>query len=256
MDEVRKIRLLIAPILFVASLLWGAWLDPTVRHCLVGFLEKLDWSKLIAGGSVVVLTAGYVIGTVTVVLLRLLFRSRFHEVAMSDTAFKQVLFILDATEKVNLEATEKVTRSEELFVGVAFDHGILQEKHKGIHEWLFRRWSAFTIAANSACGLVLSLLFGYLVLKIQWTLTWLTWGVPVVIFAFILLIVAYFQRSDTMKMLNFMAGLLCEKKEAEKKEAELKAKAVTRRRSRAGIAGDGQRSQDQPDAAAQGAQST
>ena len=56
MDEVRRIRLLIAPALFVASILWGAWWDPDSTFSKHVFRDH-DWSKvigLIAGGGFVV----------------------------------------------------------------------------------------------------------------------------------------------------------------------------------------------------------
>ena len=101
MDEDRRIRFLVAPTLFVASLLWGAWSDHAWRDFMVATLKDHEWPKLIAaiaGGGLLVFVAGYVIGTWTYFVLRLFFRyrpqcwgkSRFHEVAMSCVAFKRV----------------------------------------------------------------------------------------------------------------------------------------------------------------------
>ena len=58
MDEERRIRFLVSPALFVASLLIGALSDPTARKFIVDILEASDLSKslieLAAGGGVVV----------------------------------------------------------------------------------------------------------------------------------------------------------------------------------------------------------
>jgi hypothetical protein len=107
MDEDRRIRFLVAPTLFVASLLWGAWSDSVAHEFIVQALKLPDWSKiigLIAGGGVIVFAAGYVIGTFTYFFLRLLFqlrprrwgKSRFHEVAFSDESFARAWHRLGA----------------------------------------------------------------------------------------------------------------------------------------------------------------
>ena len=202
MDEDRRIRFLVAPTLFVASLLWGAWSDHAWRDFMVATLKDHEWPKLIAaiaGGGLLVFVAGYVIGTYFV--LRLFFRyrpqcwgkSRFHEVAMSCGAFKRVW------GKVGYGNSN---RSQELFAGVAFDHGIIRESHKGIHEWLVRRWNGFNTAANSVWALVFSLLVG---LAIGISIT-PPWGYPVALFAVILLCVMCWAWRDTMGMLEFMAS--------------------------------------------------
>jgi hypothetical protein len=173
MDEERRIRFLVAPILFVASVLWGgAWWDHSARefieHALRDHADHPDWSKLIgliAGGGFAVFVAGYVIGTLTTFFLRTLFqighcvgftKSQFHEVSMSDGA-------LDLVWK-RLDAPEKWARSQELFAGAAFDYDVLLKDHAGVHQWMLRRWTAFNIAATSICG------------KRSLSLTFSTWG--------------------------------------------------------------------------------
>ena len=201
MDEDRRIRFLVAPILFVASLLWGAMSDETARDFIIKqVLEKSDWSKsieLIAGGGVVVFAAGYIIGTFTYFGLRLIFlcRGRFHEVALSDESLKQVW--------KRLGALGMPDRSQELSAGAAFDFDVLRKSHKGVHRWLFRRWNAFNIAANSLCALMFSFLVGPFI-GVPWGLTWC---LPVAVFAVILAPVMVWAWRDTMNMLGFMASL-------------------------------------------------
>jgi hypothetical protein len=162
MDEARKIRLLVAPMLFIASLLLGGALSgQTASHFID--LKDQDWPKLIGiitAGGIGMFAAGYGIGTVTQFLLRLIFRlkarlwggSRFHEVALSDDSLKRVWHLIGAPGEPD--------RSLELYAGAVFDFGVLQKHRKGVHEWLFRRWNGFNMAANSVLPLILSLPIG------------------------------------------------------------------------------------------------
>jgi hypothetical protein len=210
MDENRRIRFLVAPMLFIASLLLGACLDPAWHNWIVKTPEISDWPKwigLIAGGGVVVLAAGYVFGTLTYFILRLLFcakaamfgGARFHEVALSTRALLQVWETLGATP---VEMSDQ--RRQELFAGVIFDHSVLWESHKGVHQWLFRRWNGFNTAINSLSGLILSFPVGHHLIGIQYTRAWL---LLVGGFAAILVPVLVWAWRDTMKMVEFMAGL-------------------------------------------------
>lgn len=206
MDEDRKIRFQVAPILFVASLLLGALLNHGV-HSTVEALGELNSSKLIgiiAGGGVVVFAVGYVIGTCTQLLLRLIFwckawllgGSRFHEVALSDDSLKRVWDLIGAPPG-------KPDRSKELFAGVAFDFGVLKKDCEGVSQWLFRRWNGFNTAANSIVALVLSLLVGPSIgVPCRYS-----WWLPVVAFVFVLGIVAFLSWRETMNMVGFMASL-------------------------------------------------
>ena len=68
MDEIRRIRFLIPPVLFVGSLLWGAWCDPHAWAYLSDHLRGGSNSdaliKIITGGGVVVIAGGYIFGMV------------------------------------------------------------------------------------------------------------------------------------------------------------------------------------------------
>jgi hypothetical protein len=207
MDEDRRIRFLIPPVLFLASLLWGVWSDQTTLDSMVRSLEweRFDWPKLIgliAGGSVVVVAAGYVFGTVVEFVLRLLVPCLF----FGKHLFHEVVLSKDGLERVwrRLDAPGEPTREQELYAGAAFDHHILRKDFEGIHDWLFRRCSAFNVAANSLCALVLSFLFGISVLGIP---VRPAWWVPAAVFATLLVFAAHWAWRDTMKMLDFMAKL-------------------------------------------------
>jgi hypothetical protein len=215
MDQDRRIRFLIAPTLFVASLIFGAMSDQPTRDFMIEVFKVWGWSKLIgliAGGGLVVFVSGYVIGTWTYFVLRLIFRyrprrwgkSRFHEVAMSEQAFEQVW------KTVASPSLKRADRWQELSAGVAFDHGLIRKNHEGIHQWLVRRWNAFNIAATSFWGLVLAFPIGC-ALGIPVTLAW--WS-SVTLFAIILLIMMSWAWCDAMNMLEFMASSKLMPKEA------------------------------------------
>ena len=103
-----------------------------------------------------------------------------------------------------LEAPKEWARSQELFAGAAFAYDVLLKDHAGVHQWMFRRLTAFNIAATSICGLLLSFLFGHCVVGITWTLAWCF---PVVVFAFILGVTAWVAWHDAMDMFDFMISL-------------------------------------------------
>jgi hypothetical protein len=91
-----------------------------------------------------------------------------------------------------------------LSAGAAFDYTIIRRDHEGVHEWLFRRWHGFNVAANSFVGLLISIFFGTLVIGIPFLTAW---PIVVVIFLAALLPVAIFAWRDTMIMLDFMISL-------------------------------------------------
>jgi hypothetical protein len=131
----------------MASLLWGLLLDHQTHTKIFNYLDNVDsLSKLIglsAAGGFVVFTFGYVIGTITYFLLGIFFRvcpgrSRFHEVSLSADALDKMWVTLRCGNTMD-------KREQELSAGVAFDHGLLRENYEGVHLWLVRRWSAFSI---------------------------------------------------------------------------------------------------------------
>jgi hypothetical protein len=218
MDEDRKVRFLVAPMLFLASLIWGAVLTPDMLQrveWLVDLLPSDDLAKIVgvvigalATGGLIVFVAGYVIGTINYFCLRCFFsasrclfdtQSRFHEAALSDPVLQQLAERL----KARLKAPKGMTRDQELYAVVAFDHGRLFKTNKGVHKWLVRRWSAFSIATCSIAGLLISFAFGC-ALGNSWA--W-RWYVPVGGFAIVLVFVAIWAWQDTMQMLTFMISL-------------------------------------------------
>lgn len=208
MDEDRKIRFLVAPVLFVTSLAWLVASDPCrgISDLIPGISVNLDkLSNVIAvltGGGIVVFTLGFVIGTISYVVLRFGFyvKARIcggassHEVSL-DKATLDLMW-----SRVN--ASGKPDPSKAVFAGVTFDHDMLRSKHEGVHLWLIRRWSAFSIAVTSTTGLLLSLGLGALT-NFAYTAKW--W-VPVFMASVFFIISAVLAWRDTMGMLRFQAG--------------------------------------------------
>jgi hypothetical protein len=100
-------------------------------------------------------------------------------------------------------APGELRRSQELYAGAAFDFDVLGERHKGVHEWLVRRWNGFNIAANSIWALVLSLPAGPFI----GVSPGLTWCLSVLVFGVVLGFVMIWAWRDTMQMLGFMASI-------------------------------------------------
>lgn len=196
-----------APLLFFASIAWGTWLDASSSAYVLKMLGKLPQEPVtglvlaFVGGGIMLFASGFVIGTINYALLRgarMLWRwswSKQHEVALSEEIVKMLW--------VKMKVPGEATQSEELYVGVTFDHGVLQENHKGVHQWLVRRWSAVAINSTSITGLVMSLLIGDLA-GIQLSPQWL-FPVAVVIIAFSC--TGIWAWRDTMGMLTFQAKL-------------------------------------------------
>jgi hypothetical protein len=228
MDEDRRIRFMIAPLLFLGSLIWGYAGDPSVHlaRVLLG-LDLKDASSLIVAvtaGGLAVFVFGFVIGTTTYVVLRLI-AFCINRVALLGNKYKdhlssgwreifekmhvgsgchEIVLSSDALARVwkAIKMPGEPIPDQELFAGVTFDHGVLSKDHNGVHRWLVRRWSAFCVAATSVMALLLSLSIGHYVVGIDWRGDWCT--VALVICGF-LAVSAFMAWRDTMRMLAFQA---------------------------------------------------
>lgn len=137
MDEDRRIRFMVAPLFFLASLGWGIVRDPQIRLGTVLPGVQLDLKDLpgllaaIAGGGLALFPLGFVIGTTTYVVLRLIFLSSrlvrggsgCHEICLSQAALEGVW------RAIGMPGSSEP--QHELFAGVTFDHDVLLKKHKG-----------------------------------------------------------------------------------------------------------------------------
>ena len=209
MDEDRRIRFLVAPILFIASILWAIVLDKC--HSLSDLLSGVktyasslsNVATVIIGTSIAIFALGFLIGTINYVVLRTI-AYIFYRCGKGSGCHESILpsQTIDRIWKL-LQPNGGCKNNQQLFAAVTFDHYILKKNREGIHEWLRRRWSAVSIGTSSATGLLLSLLIGHL-LGIRLLLGW--W-MPILILSFLCLVSALFAWRDTMRMTSFQVSL-------------------------------------------------
>lgn len=175
MDEQRKIRFLYPPLVMLASLLWGIHLDPNTN--LASLLQNRifpvsDWNGIIGivlGGGTVVIAFGFVISTVSISFLRLIFLIRGcwtgRKVDFEATVSSRCLKLLWA----KLGLPQPPDDSKMLYAVVTFDH---EKLPRPVHEWLRRRWSAFLISSHSVVALGFALFFGWS-FNVELTICWI-----------------------------------------------------------------------------------
>lgn len=152
MDSDRQIRLLIPPFFFFASLLFGVWLtDNQYRQ----FVWTAEGEKLAAAGAVVaasLLPVGFVISSLTFVLLRIVFwpTGRSFETHLSAAALKEVW--------PRLRTTLTLKQEHSFYAAITLDHELLAP---GLHAWIMRRWNAFLICVQGCTALLLAHVVGY-----------------------------------------------------------------------------------------------
>jgi hypothetical protein len=212
MDGTRRIRFLVAPLLFLASLGWGVLVSNSdaFKQLIERYLPQNEISKVVSvvtGGGVIIFTLGVVIGTISYVFLRSCavtinyLRSNdvqgiaTHELFLKDTAFNEIWAKLNLVSDPN--------RHQDFYAAMSFDHGILYKRNRGVHNWMVRRWNAFSIGVTSVTALALSLIVGPL-LSVPLSCTWL---IPVTLVALVFAATARWAWRDTMGMLAFQAEL-------------------------------------------------
>lgn len=212
MDEERKTRFLVAPLMLLASLAFGAWLDPNLRPAIEALINLKSGTSedptllgriviLVVGGGIALFTSGFVIGTITYVGVRAVFwliadlmqGSKQHEVVLPENSLNLI--------RARFGIVGDISRREELYAGAAFDHGILRAEWEGIHRWLMRRWGAFSINCTSVTALALSFVIGqYLGICFVWV-----WYLTIFVIGGALCAGAIWAWRDTMGMLAFLA---------------------------------------------------
>ncbi len=198
MDKERQIRFLYPPLIFLGSLALGTWLDypNDFGEKVSSFLSNANITSVIIailGAGSTVLVLGFIIGTLTILLLRILFfRNGFsYEFILTKGTY-------DKIGRIILENKDDSVRKEDrVYAAVVFDHAYIDQN---VHGWIARRWNAFLIAAFSAFGLLASLLIGWL-LGISLTISW--------VIVTILLTICFILQSrlsyiETMKMIAFL----------------------------------------------------
>jgi len=98
----------------------------------------------------------------------------------------------------------RIDNQQELSAVVVFDFGIIRGKYEGVHQWLARRWNAFSIGMTSAVGLLLSFAIGPWVFSISLERKW--WA-PVGFLVLVCVYVACCAWRDGRRMVYFMAQM-------------------------------------------------
>lgn len=220
MDDVRRLRFLIPPFFLIASLLWGLYLDPTRSLCdfLPNGCSVTDAGTIIgvlAGGGIVVISLGFLIGAVSIVLLRILFqifrlrwfnpllrcflgfepaRETSYEAAVSAEALRRLSRQIRVADELNNEQV--------LFTVVTFVYDVLHKQSPEIHEWLLRRSTSFAISIHSCVALVTAHLLAYILFAIAQNWQWYASTLIVVLVLFINGILSW---REVMGMTNFQA---------------------------------------------------
>jgi hypothetical protein len=187
----------------LGSLLLGVYFDKclTLDSILdpLNLAETKDLILVVIGGGVLILVTGYIIGTITITLLRLIF---IFNKGTYEINLKQDFD--DIGEIILKDASEKIKNKEKLYALVTYDHEFLPDN---IHKWIQRRWTAFHTSANAATSLLLSIIVGQCI-GIQ-ILTW--WIVVLGILTIIYIYHSYRARRETIDMINFQTKIRTEK---------------------------------------------
>lgn len=153
MNKERQIQLLYPPLFFLVAFAFAVYLDPSkgidtylpIKEAPIG-LEKLV--GIVAAGGILIVVVGFLIGTVSICLLRGVFWLAGH--ADYGAVLPQGCL---ARIWPKLRTTQKRDKSLTLFATATFDHELFPE---AIHQWLLRRWSSFNICVRSCVALALA----------------------------------------------------------------------------------------------------
>jgi hypothetical protein len=193
MDQDRQIRFLIPPLIFILSLLWGCHQAGYNLTNILGTDSLKSILGLLAAGAVTAIALGFIIGAVSIIILRYsfkIFKKPTYEIVVSKDSLNRIW--------PQLKTTLAVDNSKILFGGVTFDHELISD---GIHSWLTRRWSAFNISVNSSVALLLSHLVAFFIPINQSY----TWGFTSVLIGICFILNAIAAWKETMGMIEFQS---------------------------------------------------
>ena len=148
---------------------------------------------LLTAAAVLIVPVGFLIGAVSVMLLRLLAKIAgisTYEARLSDSTLDRVWSQLRSA----LAKDKKLT----LYAAATFDHELLAT---GIHTWLLRRWNSFNVAAHSIVALVLAHAVApfFSIKQVCW------WWVSTLALLVPLFATAFFAWRETMGMIEFQS---------------------------------------------------
>lgn len=198
MDKDRQIRFLYPPLIFLSSIALGIWFDNSdvLRNAISNFIKESNNTNItiaLLGAGSLVLVLGFLLGTLTVFILRFFFLGNrwSYEVKLSEKSYQEIGKIILKDEN------DSIKKKDRLYAGIIFDHGFIP---KNVHQWIIRRWNAFFISSSSTLALLSSLVIGRL-LNISISYNWLLVTVSLMI---IFITQSCFSWKETMKMIEFM----------------------------------------------------
>ncbi|MEK6783328.1 MAG: hypothetical protein AABY93_16625 [Bacteroidota bacterium] len=198
MDKDRQIRFLYSPLIFLLSLSLGLGLDypdPFWDKISILFTSDNKTSIVVAlfGLGSLVIVLGYLIGTITILLLRLVFffNGFSYEFNLSEKTYEKI------GKLILRKKSDTIQKHDKMYAAVVFDHSYIHEK---IHSWIARRWNAFLIASFSVVALVASLFCGHS-LGIGFTRGWV---LTIIIFCICFILQGTLSWIETMKMVTFL----------------------------------------------------
>ena len=180
-DSERQIRFLYPPVFFLASLFLGVRLDNNIAisDVLRTIAGDQLYQKAIAGGSwgtpavalaiagglVATIAAGFLISTVTIAWLKAYSTSESSSGSYEAAALPKAY---DLRRHLGLSPEGQRLREDALFLSATLDHEVMS---KPVHQWVFRRWTAFNVYAHSVTALLLALGVGYVLGIVSWKWT-------------------------------------------------------------------------------------
>jgi hypothetical protein len=218
-DADRQARLIYPPVFLLASLVLGVYLDgdtspSDVLNTLTGQKTLDDWSNRLlalaaAGGLIVVIAAGFLLSSITVLVLRgtreLRKQNPYEADLLDGGAYDLIRGHLklqrrtDAEKRLAMEQGVE-RQADALYLSAMLDHALIRER---IHTWIFRRWSNFYVATNSGVAILAAQPLGWSI-----GVNGLPWFIISIVVALILFGIARWSWFDAMGMLEFQTRLL------------------------------------------------
>jgi len=150
-DHLRQVRFVLAPMVFLASILLAAFEG---GHLSWKYIFSLDGSQLVAIGGVVLaftLPVGFLIGAITQAGMHRYFMCRWGETF--DASFKPEQW--PHVWKASKTPEDMRTNANKLYATVVLELGD-EEKNRGIIGWIDRRWNACHASMNAILAAIFS----------------------------------------------------------------------------------------------------
>jgi hypothetical protein len=193
---------------------WGASLSPE-HHFFSSQIKLLGQNTvsgivgILVGGGVALFALGFLITSVTVAILPVIFGQNYEGDVANDS-----LTAIRESIGLDEEPPDEDKQYPNRFLTVVFyEHVSLERGGLKLFDWLNRRWNIFIVSFNCFVALLFSLYLGLIFQLGQRYWNWnlfFSWYLPALLLALILFIDGKRARSENRAMVNFLArrGLL------------------------------------------------